>query len=102
MELGRDTAITWLGHATIEIQTPGGKRLLLDPWLDGNPACPDDMRTRDACDILAVTQQGATGYALNRAQGSVVRVEIEEAMPADAARGDRYPEAQMGQLDSER
>jgi aryl-alcohol dehydrogenase-like predicted oxidoreductase len=28
--------------------------------------------------------------------------EIEEAMPADAARGERYPEAQMGQLDSER
>jgi aryl-alcohol dehydrogenase-like predicted oxidoreductase len=28
--------------------------------------------------------------------------EIEEAMPAEAARGARYPEAQMGQLDSER
>jgi aryl-alcohol dehydrogenase-like predicted oxidoreductase len=28
--------------------------------------------------------------------------EIEAAMPAGAARGDRYPEAQMGQLDSER
>ncbi len=27
---------------------------------------------------------------------------IERAMPADAASGDRYPEAQMGQLDSER
>jgi aryl-alcohol dehydrogenase-like predicted oxidoreductase len=27
---------------------------------------------------------------------------IEQAMPADAAAGDRYPKAQMGQLDSER
>ncbi len=27
---------------------------------------------------------------------------IEQAMPGDAAAGDRYPEAQMGQLDSER
>jgi aryl-alcohol dehydrogenase-like predicted oxidoreductase len=27
---------------------------------------------------------------------------IEQAVPADAAAGDRYPEAQMGQLDSER
>jgi aryl-alcohol dehydrogenase-like predicted oxidoreductase len=27
---------------------------------------------------------------------------IEQAMPADAAAGDRYPEAQMGHLDSER
>ena len=28
--------------------------------------------------------------------------EIEQAMPAEAAVGDRYPEAQMGQLESER
>jgi aryl-alcohol dehydrogenase-like predicted oxidoreductase len=28
--------------------------------------------------------------------------EIEQAMPAEAAVGDRYPQAQMGQLDSER
>ena len=28
--------------------------------------------------------------------------QIEQAMPGDAAAGDRYPEAQMGQLDSER
>jgi aryl-alcohol dehydrogenase-like predicted oxidoreductase len=28
--------------------------------------------------------------------------EIEQAMPAEAAVGDRYPAAQMGQLDSER
>jgi aryl-alcohol dehydrogenase-like predicted oxidoreductase len=31
-----------------------------------------------------------------------VLARIEEAVPADAAAGDRYPEAQMGQLDSER
>jgi aryl-alcohol dehydrogenase-like predicted oxidoreductase len=28
--------------------------------------------------------------------------EIEDAIPVDAAQGDRYPEAQMGQLDSEK
>jgi L-ascorbate metabolism protein UlaG (beta-lactamase superfamily) len=55
VDLGRDTAITWLGHATLDIQTPGGKRVLVDPWLEGNPACPEDQRERDACDILAVT-----------------------------------------------
>jgi L-ascorbate metabolism protein UlaG (beta-lactamase superfamily) len=25
-------AITWLGHSTFLIRTPGGKRLLFDPW----------------------------------------------------------------------
>ena len=32
--------ITWLGHSTFLVRTPGGKRLLFDPWLTENPACP--------------------------------------------------------------
>ena len=35
--------ITWLGHASFRIEI-GGKVLLVDPWLDGNPAFPDDRR----------------------------------------------------------
>jgi L-ascorbate metabolism protein UlaG (beta-lactamase superfamily) len=45
MSLNRDTAITYLGHATICIETPGGKRLLIDPWMAGNPACPDEWKS---------------------------------------------------------
>jgi L-ascorbate metabolism protein UlaG (beta-lactamase superfamily) len=33
-------AISWLGHSTFIIRTPGGKRILLDPWLTTNPSCP--------------------------------------------------------------
>lgn len=44
--LGRDTTITWLGHGTFHITTPGGKRLLLDAWVDSNPACPDEWKER--------------------------------------------------------
>jgi L-ascorbate metabolism protein UlaG (beta-lactamase superfamily) len=40
MTLDRNTAITYLGHSTVLIETPGGKRLLLDPWTVGNPSCP--------------------------------------------------------------
>lgn len=32
--------ITWLGHAGFDIVSPGGTRLLLDPWLWGNSAAP--------------------------------------------------------------
>jgi L-ascorbate metabolism protein UlaG (beta-lactamase superfamily) len=53
--LGRETAITWLGHATFDIETPGGKRLLIDPWLTGNPACPEDRKTVDRVDVMAIT-----------------------------------------------
>jgi L-ascorbate metabolism protein UlaG (beta-lactamase superfamily) len=44
--LGRDTTITWLGHGTFHITTPGGKRLLLDAWVESNPACPDEWKKR--------------------------------------------------------
>ena len=36
--------ITWLGHATFWIVSPGGTRLLLDPWIKGNPATPDSLQ----------------------------------------------------------
>src|SRR5688572_32044251 len=30
-------SITWFGHSTFLLRTPGGKRLLFDPWLRENP-----------------------------------------------------------------
>lgn len=47
MTLDRNTVITYLGHATALIETPGGKRLLLDPWTSGNPACPAEWKSTD-------------------------------------------------------
>lgn len=32
--------ITWMGHAAFEIVSPGGTRLLIDPWIGENPATP--------------------------------------------------------------
>ena len=46
--------ITWLGHSGFRIET-GDTVLLIDPWLDGNPAFPADRRaeaTRGATHIL--------------------------------------------------
>ena len=33
--------LTWLGHATFRLETPGGKTVLVDPWVMGNPLCPE-------------------------------------------------------------
>jgi L-ascorbate metabolism protein UlaG (beta-lactamase superfamily) len=49
-----DTQVTWLGHSAFRIDTPGGKRIYLDPWL-GNPKCPEAERTPERVDILAVS-----------------------------------------------
>ena len=32
--------ITWLGHGTFQFRLPSGEVLLMDPWVDGNPAAP--------------------------------------------------------------
>ena len=38
-KLNRGCRITWLGHSAFRVDTPGGKVLLIDPWL-GNPRAP--------------------------------------------------------------
>lgn len=40
------TTITWLGHATFLFETHNGKRILLDPWMEGNPSFPSEWRTK--------------------------------------------------------
>jgi L-ascorbate metabolism protein UlaG (beta-lactamase superfamily) len=39
--------VRWLGHATFEVVSSGGTRLLIDPFLTGNPATPDSLRRLD-------------------------------------------------------
>jgi L-ascorbate metabolism protein UlaG (beta-lactamase superfamily) len=48
-------AITWLGHSTFLIRTPGGKRLLFDPWLRENPACPEAFKKPVQADAILVS-----------------------------------------------
>jgi L-ascorbate metabolism protein UlaG (beta-lactamase superfamily) len=48
-------AITWLGHSTFLLRTPGGKRVLLDPWLTSNPSCPDSLKKPGKVDLILVS-----------------------------------------------
>ena len=47
--------ITWLGHATFKITTPQGKVILIDPWTQGNPACPDEYKHIDDVDLMLIS-----------------------------------------------
>ncbi|HKZ51901.1 MAG TPA: metal-dependent hydrolase [Candidatus Acidoferrales bacterium] len=51
----RGVKLTWLGHGTFKIQTPEGKTLLVDPWVAGNPACPDKLKQFDTIDVMLIT-----------------------------------------------
>ena len=45
-------AITWLGHSSFRLRTPGGKEVLFDPWYTGNPSFPASARPKSADLIL--------------------------------------------------
>ena len=47
-------AITWLGHSSFSLKTPGGKTVLLDPWYAGNPSFPENAKPK-AADIILVS-----------------------------------------------
>jgi L-ascorbate metabolism protein UlaG (beta-lactamase superfamily) len=47
-------SITWFGHGTFLVTTPGGKRIVFDPWLTGNPKAPAGAKI-DKADVICVT-----------------------------------------------
>ncbi|MBF8289527.1 MAG: metal-dependent hydrolase [Chloroflexi bacterium] len=49
-----ETAITWYGHACVEVVTPGGKTILFDPWF-GNPSSPRAAGDVQRCDLMLLS-----------------------------------------------
>jgi L-ascorbate metabolism protein UlaG (beta-lactamase superfamily) len=47
--------ITFCGHATFAMQSPGGKHIMVDPFLEQNPMCPPDLKIPKALDTIFVT-----------------------------------------------
>jgi len=48
-------SFTFLGHSTFLFRTTTGKRVLVDPWLETNPACPPDSRRVRELDLMLLT-----------------------------------------------
>ncbi len=53
------TELTWLGQAAFRIKTPGGKIIVVDPWITGGPKAPamykTDLSALGKIDVLLVT-----------------------------------------------
>jgi L-ascorbate metabolism protein UlaG (beta-lactamase superfamily) len=53
------TELLWLGQAGFRIQSPGGKTIVIDPWITGGPKAPavfkTDLSALGKVDLLLVT-----------------------------------------------
>jgi len=53
------TEVLWLGQASFRIKSPGGKTIVVDPWLSGGPKTPapykTDIGALGKVDVLLVT-----------------------------------------------
>ncbi|MBV8258997.1 MAG: metal-dependent hydrolase [Actinobacteria bacterium] len=77
------TTLTWLGHSAFRFDTPGGKRVYVDPFLHGNPTCPEGEREPERVDIVAVTHghgdHVGDAVALAQKHGATVVAQVELA-----------------------
>ena len=46
---------TYLGHATVRCDLPGGEVVLIDPWVQNNPSCPEEHKSFDRLDAMLLT-----------------------------------------------
>lgn len=51
----RGNKLTWLGHAAFRIETPSGKVILVDPWIQTNPMCPEANKKFQHVDTMLIT-----------------------------------------------
>lgn len=59
----RGNRLTWLGHATFQVTTSSGKVVLFDPWVAGNPSCPDALKKTTALDFMLISHGHSDHFA---------------------------------------
>jgi L-ascorbate metabolism protein UlaG (beta-lactamase superfamily) len=76
MSLDNGVKLTWIGHASFILDTPGGKRALIDPWMTGNPAAPESLQNPGDVDLILLSH-GHSDHT-----GDVVRLAKEKSPAA--------------------
>ncbi len=47
--------VRWMGHATFELETSKGKKIIVDPWYDGNPSNEKKAEEVEKADVVLIT-----------------------------------------------
>ena len=72
----RGLKVTWFGHSTFLITSPKGVRVLFDPFLTNNPACPPNAKRPGKVDLILITHGHSDhcedAAAIARESGAVV------------------------------
>jgi L-ascorbate metabolism protein UlaG (beta-lactamase superfamily) len=76
-------SITYAGHSAVFIDILG-KKIAIDPWLEGNPLCPDSLRNPTNLDLIVLTH-GHSDHAgdilrLSKISNAYVAATFELAM----------------------
>jgi L-ascorbate metabolism protein UlaG (beta-lactamase superfamily) len=78
----------WLGHSTFLFTSPGGKRILLEPWVASNPACPDSHKKVGHLDLILITHghsdHAGDAVSIARATGAHVIANYEVCLWLEA------------------
>jgi hypothetical protein len=53
--VAQDVEMTFYGNQHFKFVTPGGKTILINPWVKGNPDWPQDMKLEELRKIDAIT-----------------------------------------------
>ena len=98
----RSLELTWLGHAAFRLDTPAGKRVYVDPFLQGNPSCPESELEPERADLVVLTHGhgdhvGDTVALWNQFQPPVVAlVELRRWLDTQGVTGDFNPGPNKG------
>jgi len=81
-------SFTWLGHSTFLFTSPGGKRILIEPWVASNPACPEASKKIGALDLILITHghsdHAGDAVSIARATGAHVIANYEVCLWLEA------------------
>jgi len=54
-KIEKDFRLTWLGHSAFRLESPTGVKILIDPWMTGNPSAAPDAGEIARVDLILVT-----------------------------------------------